>query len=210
MRSLLKLLTAAATLVLFLFSGCAFLPEEEEEIALPYAAPSIPDYKLHTIKESGVESTFTGIGNVVSVSRDNVVVEVPTARYTELYSGMTLKCTFKDFEYTGTIIYTSAEETKNPEDYGLHSGVSGIGVRIKNVPRGISEGATVSVYALLASKSGILTVPTSAVYEYNGKKYVYVWDGLVRVEREVELGIKSASFYEVISGLSVGEQVTCR
>lgn len=210
MFSVLKKSAILWSLILLLFSGCVFLPDEEEEISLTYKPQNVPEYRLYTVKESGLESTFTGIGNVVSVSRGSVLVEMITSEYEAVYVGMNVKCTFNNFDYTGTIVFTSADKDLNMTGYNFCQNYNGVGIKLNSVPRGISENATVSVYALLSSKSGVITIPTSAVYEYNGKNYVYIWDGLVRTEREVELGIRSASFYEVLSGLSVGEQITCR
>lgn len=198
-------------LVITLFSGCSFFPNEEEEIAVPTVEQTVPSYKLYTVKKSGVESSFSSVGNVYKTDENtgNVYIEVWTEKYDLLYEGMRVSCNYNGVDYTGTVVYVSSGLNSGTHPK-FHDNLKGVGIIITGYAHLMKEGKTVTVYARLAEKSGVLTVPASAVKEYHGKTYVYVWDGLLRHEREVVLGIRSATFYEVVSGLNEGEQVTCK
>lgn len=160
-----------------------------------------------TTKKAG-DSVTVG-DNIVTVSGSkSFILEVGTGMYEYVSVGMEATCEYNGQKYTGTVVFSSKDKTLNPTAYGLSSGFTGIGIKINNPPSGISANDTMSVYINLDSRENVLVIPTSAVSEFDGKTYVYVWENGIRVEREVELGIKSVTFYEVISGLSEGEVIT--
>ena len=65
----------------------------------------------------------------------------------------------------------------------------------------------VQVRILVHERHGILVIPREAVHEDQGKRYVFVVAGDKLHQREVSVGISSASKYEVVSGVTEGERV---
>lgn len=60
---------------------------------------------------------------------------------------------------------------------------------------------------LRASPQEVLACPKAAVQDREGKKFVFVKNGDKYVERRIELGIDNEYYYQVLSGLSAGEEV---
>jgi HlyD family secretion protein len=71
----------------------------------------------------------------------------------------------------------------------------------------LPAGAKVNANIILEQKQQVLTVPTEAVVEVDGKSVVFIYDdGLARM-REVECGSAGDSVLEIISGVKEKEQV---
>ncbi len=160
-----------------------------------------------TAKGKGDEASVDEIIAVVSGTRD-FILEVGTSMYDKVDTGMTAHCIFDDNEYEGTVIFSSKNKEQNPVSFGMVKSFKGVAVKMNSTPKGIAAGDLVQIEIPLASKQDVLVIPTSAVYEFDGVQVVYVWQDGIRVERKVELGIKSITFYEVLSGLSEGEIIT--
>lgn len=72
----------------------------------------------------------------------------------------------------------------------------------------IRSGMTANITVGTATRAGVLTVPTRAVYEKGGKKYVKVLVGAGTEERAVTTGLRgSDGKIEITSGLSEGEKI---
>lgn len=74
-----------------------------------------------------------------------------------------------------------------------------------DIPLRLGYSATVDIKVL--SKRDIISVPVTAVLEENGKSYVFVVSEGKAVRREIEAGVKSEEWVEVVSGLDAGERV---
>jgi HlyD family secretion protein len=65
----------------------------------------------------------------------------------------------------------------------------------------------VQVRILVHERHGVLVIPREAVHDDQRKRYVFVVAGDKLHQREVSVGISSASKYEVVSGVTEGERV---
>jgi multidrug efflux pump subunit AcrA (membrane-fusion protein) len=65
----------------------------------------------------------------------------------------------------------------------------------------------VEVHILVRERPGVLVVPRVAVRYENGKHYVFLFDGEKVHRREITAGVASASKYEVVSGLALGDKI---
>ena len=68
-------------------------------------------------------------------------------------------------------------------------------------------GSTVDVMVNTENREGVLYVNKDAVYEKEGKDYVTVIEGGIEVEKEIEKGLETDDYFEIISGLQEGEEV---
>ncbi len=73
------------------------------------------------------------------------------------------------------------------------------------------EGLRISMNAsadiIVSETLDTLRVPVECVTKENGKYYVEVLDGETIVKREITIGSQNTSFYEILSGLTKGEEV---
>ncbi|SHJ25494.1 Multidrug efflux pump subunit AcrA (membrane-fusion protein) [Dethiosulfatibacter aminovorans DSM 17477] len=71
----------------------------------------------------------------------------------------------------------------------------------------LTLGSNVDVIVNTENRKGVVYVNKDAVYEKEGKDYVTVIEGGVEVEKEVLKGLETDDYFEIISGLSEGEEV---
>lgn len=70
-------------------------------------------------------------------------------------------------------------------------------------------GSSITLSIRLDSKDDILKIPKSAIKYYNSAPYVRVLKDGDRTEKFITLGIEGSQEFEVVSGLSEGEEVLC-
>jgi len=82
--------------------------------------------------------------------------------------------------------------------------------RVDKLPDDAEMGDTVSISITLEKKENVLIIPLQALRSYMGRNYVYILEDGSKKEVNVEVGIKSATEIEVVSGLEEGQQVILR
>jgi membrane fusion protein (multidrug efflux system) len=63
------------------------------------------------------------------------------------------------------------------------------------------------VNLVVATKTNVLTIPTTAVFLKDGASFVLVKNGKTTESRAVTIGLVGSTTDEVVSGLQEGEQV---
>ena len=80
-------------------------------------------------------------------------------------------------------------------------------IDFEGTEEGIKLGMTADIIIESDKKENVLVIPKGAVNKMDGKKIVQVFkDGEVK-EREIEIGLEGDEFFEIISGLSEGEEI---
>lgn len=69
------------------------------------------------------------------------------------------------------------------------------------------EGGSGQVTAVLDSRQDVIVLDKSLVTTYLSRKYVHILVDGLKVERDVQIGLESASKVEILEGLEVGEEV---
>jgi macrolide-specific efflux system membrane fusion protein len=69
----------------------------------------------------------------------------------------------------------------------------------------LGRDATVTMIA--ESRQNVLILPSNVVRDYNSRTYVQVLEDGVKVEKDVVLGLKAGTQYEIVSGVEEGEEV---
>ncbi len=80
-------------------------------------------------------------------------------------------------------------------------------VKVTGNPSGLHAGDSATVALIYHQLSNVLTVPTLAVSQVNGKSVVYQISGGKKVARTVTTGLASGGLTQIKSGLSEGDQV---
>lgn len=80
-------------------------------------------------------------------------------------------------------------------------------IEVLNQDRVLRPGMSASVEILLARSENAVTVPVDAIVEREGAPVVFVIEGQTAHARPVQIGIQYEGVTEIISGLTVGEQV---
>ena len=121
--------------------------------------------------------------------------------------GMDCVVTVRDDVYTGTVVLTprsvpfdQREEFEDTVQIVIDQRL-GENVRI---------GSTGTAELILAERDGVLVLPKRAVQRYAVRRYVHVLVNGVRVERDIEVGLETATEVEIVRGLEEGEEVVLR
>lgn len=80
-------------------------------------------------------------------------------------------------------------------------------VRLTKNDQRLRTGMTARVEAVLAKKTGILTIPLNVIYEEKGQEYVYLAQGKKAERQSVKTGLKNELNAEVLDGLKEGDQI---
>lgn len=81
-------------------------------------------------------------------------------------------------------------------------------ISLDQAPADLRPEMTARADIIVGSKSGVLVVPVTAVFEQQGRSVVYVFDGSRLETRVVEPGDSSDQIVEIVSGLREGERVS--
>ncbi|MFA5877989.1 MAG: efflux RND transporter periplasmic adaptor subunit [Candidatus Staskawiczbacteria bacterium] len=161
------------------------------------------------IKVGEQAAAMTEVMVLQNVSDVYAEANVSEANIASLEVGQTIDYTFDalgpDETFQGKIL------TINPASTVI-SGVVNYKVTgsLENIPD-IKPGMTVNMTVLVAEKDNVLAVPSSAIINKDGKKYIRVIDDLKTKkyhEVEVQIGMQAdGGLVEIISGLTEGQMI---
>ena len=80
-------------------------------------------------------------------------------------------------------------------------------VQVTGTPTGLHAGASATVALIYRQLANVLTVPTLAVHQSNGKAVVYEMSGGKQVAHTVTTGLASGGVVQIESGLASGDEV---
>lgn len=125
--------------------------------------------------------------------------QVKTARFMSSYGGE---------------LYDLQQLNGRPVAYGrtTTAGSSYVPVTFEfDTTAGLLPGMAVTVYLVTGTRSGVISVPESALTEEEGAKYVYVrTDAECYEKREVRTGASDGARREILSGIKPGETVVTK
>lgn len=78
---------------------------------------------------------------------------------------------------------------------------------IDKIPSNLQEGLSVGVKLILSEKEKRTVIPKGSFYAITQGKWIFVVNGNKAVRRKIELGRENPNYYELVSGLKVGEKI---
>ncbi|AOT69357.1 efflux RND transporter periplasmic adaptor subunit [Geosporobacter ferrireducens] len=92
-------------------------------------------------------------------------------------------------------------------DLGIEQKRIKVEIDIEDVITGLRPGYDLDIKIIINSKENTLLIPENAVFQQNGKDYVFVNENNTAVLREIQKGIESKRKVEVLTGFEEGEEV---
>ncbi len=120
--------------------------------------------------------------------------------------GMETIISVRDAEYRGSVILTPRSVPFDQIDQFRDT----VRIRVHDTIPDIRVGMSATAQLVLAERENVLVLPTRAVQRYATRRYVHVLADGVRVERDVEVGLETATEVEIVRGLDEGEEVVLR
>jgi HlyD family secretion protein len=78
---------------------------------------------------------------------------------------------------------------------------------IEGNPKELIPNLNVKVEITTDSKTDVLVIPKSAVFNQNGKPAVRLWEGKIAADKPVVLGLISSEEVEIVSGIKAGDPI---
>ena len=176
---------------------------EEFYKAAPIVAP------IHgTIIKRNVEpgQSFTS-NDAVLVLSDRLIVEaqVDETDIAQVQPKQRARITLDAYpdESIPATVETIAYEAKTVSNVTTYT----VDVLPEKIPAFMRSGMTVSVAFQVASREGVVRVPSRALQVRDGQAYVQVANGGNREERAVQPGLTDGKYTEIVEGLRAGEKV---
>lgn len=151
-------------------------------------------------------TTSTQATPLVRLSEEDVfrlVIPVPESyvKYIRLGDPVDVRVTSLDKNFTGKVARFAVE--LNDSTRTMHTEVD-----VRNTDGSLVPGLYAEAVLTLDQKPSALAIPLQAINRSGNETSVFVVDPEGRIEeRKVELGIQTANYAEVVSGLREGEQV---
>lgn len=153
-------------------------------------------------------------GDYVSANKNLIVIADPTklqVQYTggdasnfKLGDKVTVKYNNQDLK--GEVVMTPANVPADA-DKDLKTSIR---VSVDNLSGKVSIGDPATIILVQARKDDAIKIPRGLVNNYNGRNYVYALENGAKVERDVEVGIQTATEAEIVKGLNVGDKIIVR
>ena len=136
----------------------------------------------------------------------DLVFEYQGREANEFSVGMECTLSVGEAEYPGSVILTPTsvpfDQREEFEDT--------VHIRPAGAVAEARLGTNATARLILAEREDVLVLPKRAVQRYSTRRYVHVLVNGVRVERDVEVGLETATEVEIVRGLEEGEEVVLR
>lgn len=181
------------------------------------------DDMKRTNEKSKLYSTITGFvvyldavnaGDYVNVNKTLITVADPTKLHLKysgdqagkFLEGTPLDIKFKGDEYKGAVI---ASPFNNPADANKNA-INTVYIRIDKLATETNIGDTAEVTLTIAKKENVIVISKNLINTYTGRNYVQVMENNVKYERDVELGLETATEVEIVKGIKEGDKLIQR
>ncbi len=155
-------------------------------------------------EEGEVVQAFQRIVRIADPS--DLVFEYQGRDANEFSVGMECTLSVGEAEYPGSVILTPTsvpfDQREEFEDT--------VHIRPAGAVAEARLGTNATARLILAEREDVLVLPKRAVQRYSTRRYVHVLVNGVRVERDVEVGLETATEVEIVRGLEEGEEVVLR
>ena len=143
----------------------------------------------------------TKIGQISDMSSHKIEVQIDEHYIDRVVPGLNATFERQETLYNAALrkVYPEVRDGKFKADFKFEG----------DTPDNICSGQTYYLNLQLGSPEAALLIPRGSFFQKTGGKWIYVvnGDGTRAVKREIRIGRQNPQYYEVLEGLTVGEQV---
>lgn len=136
----------------------------------------------------------------------NLKLEYSGSKYSEFILGQEVEITIDDVIYKGEVIQTPSSIPYEEREGNLDT----IGIQVFNIPDEVELGDSARIRLLQDYAADTIVIPKSALFKYTTRRYVQVMEDGIKKERDVLVGIETATKVQILEGLSEGEEIILR
>ncbi|WP_159438298.1 efflux RND transporter periplasmic adaptor subunit [Massiliimalia massiliensis] len=161
--------------------------------------------KVTYVEEIGIGDYVPALKTIIKLSDPSDLILEYTGGYAlDMKVGMPVTITVGGTTVTGEVATTPSDFPAEEQELRKET----VFIKMDEVPDGIEIGDSASFEVILEQKEDVLIVPKRAVIQYMGTFTARVLsEDNIRSERDIEVGIETATQYEVVSGLEEGDIV---
>ena len=141
------------------------------------------------------------LGQIDVVTGYKVRVDIDEHYISRIYTGQTGTFTLNNKEYTLTIkkVFTQVTNGRFQVDMEFEG----------EVPAGIRRGQNLQIKVALSAEKQAMLIPVGGFFQKTGGNWIFKVseDGNTAYKVDIRLGSQNTQYYEVISGLNVGDKV---
>jgi macrolide-specific efflux system membrane fusion protein len=174
---------------------------------------SVPVKEGQTVNANQYTPTIV---QMADLSQMAVLIQISEGDVTKIRSGMTVTYSIlseADSVYEAVLV--SIDPGLTTLTNGAYTGIIDADTPIYYYGRAIAEnteeklfiGMTTQNEIILENVKQVLIIPSSGIYEKEGKKYVSVLEKGKSKEREITVGISDAMYTQVLSGVKEGDKI---
>lgn len=141
------------------------------------------------------------------VDPTNLYLRLNSTSVSGLYMGMAADVEINGETYKGTVVMTPNSTSQQPSDQRLRNAII---LTVDDLPLSVLPGDQAIVRVLLEQRSDALVIPKAGLRTYGSRNYVLVREGDKNREVDIDIGMQTATYLEVISGLEEGDVIILR
>lgn len=117
--------------------------------------------------------------------------------------GAKVDVSYNSKNYTGKVV---RDESNIPSD-ASDASKKVVKIQLDTKPNDVEIGASAYITLVIDKKADVIVIPSSLLHETDGRNYVEMLNQGLRVQRNVEIGLKNATDVEIVKGLEEGEKI---
>lgn len=83
-------------------------------------------------------------------------------------------------------------------------------IKLNNLPQTVAIGESAEITLVLDKRENVMVVPRNLINNYSGRNYVQVLENGIKYEKDVEIGLQTATEVEVKKGIKLGDMLIQR
>lgn len=149
--------------------------------------------------------THTTVYTVVDPS--DLYLRLNSASVTGLHLGMKADVIVGDQVYSGEVVMTPSSSNEETRDQRLRNAII---LSVEGLPDTVMPGDRASIRVVLEERNNVVVLPRAGLRTYGSRNYVLVRDGDTNREIDIEIGMETPTYIEVISGIDEGDTIILR
>lgn len=149
--------------------------------------------------------THTTVYTVVDPS--DLYLRLNSASVTGLHLGMKADVIVGDQVYSGEVVMTPSSSNEDTRDQRLRNAII---LSVEGLPNTVMPGDRASIRVVLEERNNVVVLPRAGLRTYGSRNYVLVRDGDTNREIDIEIGMETPTYIEVISGIDEGDTIILR
>ncbi len=141
------------------------------------------------------------------VDPTNLYLRLNAAGINGLHLGMEADVEIDGEIYKGTVVMTPGSTSQQPSDQRLRNAII---LTVDELPESVLPGQQAIVRVLLEKRDNVLVIPKAGLRTYGSRNYVLVREDEKNKEVDIDIGMQTATYIEVISGLEEGDVIILR